>query len=124
MTDKMISRRGLISAAAGSAAAAAAFPAFAASVDQKLPAKWTMTVDVAVLGAGGAGLMAACQAHDLGGKVVVFDKSVSPYHSATRMCGGLFTAYGSAIQKREGAKDSWQAFAHDIMDYGSYMSLR
>ena len=55
MTDKMISRRGLISAAAGSAAAAAAFPAFAASVDQKLPAKWTMTVDVAVLGAGGAG---------------------------------------------------------------------
>ena len=124
MTDKMISRRGLISAAAGSAAAAAAFPAFAASVDQKLPAKWTMTVDVAVLGAGGAGLMAACQAHDLGGKVVVFDKSVSPYHSATRMCGGLFTAYGSAIQKREGAKDSWQAFAHDIMDYGAYMSLR
>ena len=37
MTDKMISRRGLISAAAGSAAAAAAFPAFAASADQKLP---------------------------------------------------------------------------------------
>ncbi|MCF0253770.1 MAG: FAD-dependent oxidoreductase [Duodenibacillus sp.] len=124
MTEMNVTRRNLLAAAGLGAAAAVAAPASAAGTPAQALPKWTMETDVVVLGAGGAGLMAACQVADKGGKVVVFDKSVSPYHSATRMCGGLYTAYGSSIQKRENAKDSWQEFAHDIIDYGSYMSLR
>ena len=125
MTNASLTRRHFLAAAAATGAAAAATPALAASSQNAaVPAKWDLTVDVVVCGAGGAGLMAACQVYDKKGSVVVFDKSYSPYESATRMCGGLYTAYGSAIQKREKAHDSWQEFAHDIMDYGSYMSLK
>jgi fumarate reductase flavoprotein subunit len=124
MTNNISRRHLLGSAAAAGVAAAVSTPAMAAQNATAAPAKWDRTVDVVVCGAGGAGLMAACQVVDKGGSVVVVDKSYSPYHSATRMCGGLFTAYGTAIQKREGAKDSWEAFAHDIMDYGAYMSLK
>ena len=123
--SSILTRRNFLKTAAAAGAASAAAPALAASSQSTAaPKHWDQTVDVVVLGAGGAGLMAACQVYDKKGKVVVFDKSYSPYHSATRMCGGLFTAYGSAIQKREHAKDSWQEFAHDIMDYGGYMSLK
>ena len=115
--SSILTRRNFLKTAAAAGAASAAAPALAASSQSTAaPKHWDQTVDVVVLGAGGAGLMAACQVYDKKGKVVVFDKSYSPYHSATRMCGGLFTAYGSAIQKREHAKDSWQEFAHDIMD--------
>ena len=125
MAVQNLSRRKFLgSAAAATAAAVGSVPAFAASNSVAAPAKWDETVDVVVCGAGGAGLMAACQVVDKGGKVAVVDKSYSPYHSATRMCGGLFTAYGTKIQKREGAKDSWQDFARDIMVYGNYMSLK
>ncbi|MCI6530463.1 MAG: FAD-dependent oxidoreductase [Mesosutterella sp.] len=124
MNLKNLSRRQFLGTAAGAGAAVAAAPAFAASQSSASPARWDKTVDVVVCGAGGAGLMAANQVVEKGGSVLVVDKSYSPYHSATRMCGGLFTAYGSAIQKREHAKDSWQEFAHDIMDYGAYMSLK
>ena len=125
MAVQNLSRRKFLgSAAAATAAAVTSVPALAAANAQAAPAKWDETVDVVVCGAGGAGLMAACQVADKGGKVIVVDKSYSPYHSATRMCGGLFTAYGSAIQKREGAKDSWQEFVHDIMAYGNFMSLK
>ncbi len=123
--SSILTRRNFLKTAAAAGAASAAAPALAASSQSTAaPKHWDQTVDVVVLGAGGAGLMAACQVYDKKGKVVVFDKSYSPYHSATRMCGGLFTAYGFAIQKREHAKDSWQEFAHDIMDYGGYMSLK
>ncbi len=121
---KNISRRHFLGTAAAAGVAAAATPAMAAQNAKAAPAKWEHTVDVVVCGAGGAGLMAACQVVDKGGSVIVVDKSYSSYHSATRMCGGLFTAYGTAIQKREKATDSWEAFAHDIMDYGAYMSLK
>ena len=123
--SSILTRRNFLKTAAAAGAASATAPALAASSQSTAaPKHWDQTVDVVVLGAGGAGLMAACQVYDKKGKVVVFDKSYSPYHSATRMCGGLFTAYGTAIQKREHAKDSWQDFAHDIMDYGGYMSLK
>lgn len=125
MAVQSLSRRHFLGAAAAAGATAVSAPALAASTQSAAaPAKWDVTVDVIVCGAGGAGLMAACQVYDKKGSVVVFDKSYSPYHSATRMCGGLFTAYGTALQKRQGAKDSWQEFAHDIMDYGGYMSLK
>ncbi len=112
----------------GTAAAAAALPltAHAASSQNGAPEKWDMEVDVVVLGCGGAGMMAACQAKDAGATVAVFDKGLSPFHTATNLCGGLYTAWGSRMQKAdpEGRKDTWQTFADDIIAYGEHMSLK
>lgn len=122
-----ISRRSFLGTAAAAGAAVVAAPASAASTSAaSIPSKWDEEVDVVVLGCGGAGLMAACQAHDAGAKVAVYDAGQSPYHTATNLCGGLFTAWGSKMQKAdpEGAKDTWEKFADDIMAYGNYMSLK
>ena len=122
-----VSRRTFLGTAAAASVSAVAAPAMAASTSgNNLPAKWDDTVDVVVLGCGGAGMMAACQAHDAGGKVAVYDAGQSPFHTATNLCGGLFTAWGSKMQNAdpEGRKDSWQQFAEDIMAYGNYMSLK
>ena len=102
MTEKMLSRRHFLGTAATAAAAGAAAPAFAASTSASgMPAKWDMETDVVVLGCGGAGMMAACQVVDAGKKVEVFDAGLSPFHTATNLCGGLFTAYGSTLQKAD-----------------------
>lgn len=122
-----VSRRTFLGTAAAASVSAVAAPAMAASTSgNNLPAKWDDTVDVVVLGCGGAGMMAACQAHDAGGKVAVYDAGQSPFHTATNLCGGLFTAWGSKMQNAdpEGRKDSWLQFAEDIMAYGNYMSLK
>lgn len=122
-----ISRRSFLGTAAAACAAVVVSPASAASTSAAaIPSKWDEEVDVVVLGCGGAGLMAACQAHDAGAKVAVYDAGQSPFHTATNLCGGLFTAWGSKMQKAdpEGAKDTWEKFADDIMAYGNYMSLK
>ena len=125
MTLKNFSRRSFLGAAAASAAAAAAPLAHAASQKNELPAKWDIETDVVVLGCGGAGLMAACQAFDRGAKVEIFDKGLSPYHTGTNLCGGLFTACGSRMQKADPkGKDDWKAFADDIIAYGEHQSLK
>ena len=126
MSKTDLSRRHFLGAAAVTAAAAAVPAAHAASTPSELPAKWDMTADVVVLGCGGAGMMAACQAHDAGAKVEIFDKGMSPFHTGTNLCGGLFTAWGSRMQKAdpEGRKDTWETFANDIIAYGEHMSLK
>lgn len=125
MSRTDLSRRHFLGAAAATAAAALPLAARASSTSNPAPAKWDMSVDVVVLGCGGAGMMAACQAHDAGAKVAIFDKGASPYHTATCLCGGLFTACGTKLQKSDPKiKDSWEAFAEDIMAYGNYMSLK
>ena len=124
-TNDLTRRRFLGTAAAAAAGAAVTLPAQAASVANPAPAKWDIETDVVVLGCGGAGLMAACQAFDRGAKVEIFDKGMSPFHTATNLCGGLFTAYGSRMQKADPKiKDSWKAFADDIIAYGEHMSLK
>lgn len=126
MSKTDLSRRHFLGAAVSTAAAAAALPGLAhARTQTALPEKWDMETDVVVLGCGGAGMMAACQAHDAGAKVEIFDKGQSPFHTATNLCGGLFAAYGTKMQKADPSiKDSWEAFAQDIIAYGNYMSLK
>ena len=89
-TNDLTRRRFLGTAAAAAAGAAVTLPAQAASVANPAPAKWDIETDVVVLGCGGAGLMAACQAFDRGAKVEIFDKGMSPFHTGTNLCGGLF----------------------------------
>ncbi len=126
MSQTDLSRRHFLGAAAASAAAVAVPAAHAASTKEPLPTKWDIETDVVVLGCGGAGMMAACQAHDAGAKVEIFDKGMSPFHTGTNLCGGLFTAWGSRMQKAdpEGQKDTWETFANDIIAYGEHMSLK
>ena len=75
MSKTDLSRRHFLGAAVSTAAAAAALPGLAhARTQTALPEKWDMETDVVVLGCGGAGMMAACQAHDAGAKVLILEK--------------------------------------------------
>ena len=118
-----ISRRNFLKSTAITAGAAVAIGSGIKSVEAcTLPEKWDRTVDVVVIGAGGAGMMAAIQAHDAGAEVLVIDKGTSVFNSATRMAGGVFSAAGTKIQKEEGIKDSPEDHARDVMAYGDYMN--
>jgi succinate dehydrogenase/fumarate reductase flavoprotein subunit len=56
-----------------------------------LPSKWDYEADVVVVGAGGAGLAAAIEAHDAGASVLILEKQASDRHySNSRMSGGIF----------------------------------
>ncbi len=96
----------------------------AATTPSVLPQKWDEECDVAVVGAGGAGLHAALQAHDAGAKVIVINKAASSYHSATATCGGGFAAFGTKDQKKEGSDDTLEFFIDDILKFGNYQNNR
>ena len=75
-----ISRRQMLIGAAAAAPAAVATSAHAADIC-KLPTQWDKTVDVIVIGAGGAGLTAGIFAKEAGANAVVLEKM--PFPAAT-----------------------------------------
>ena len=78
-----------------------------------------ITVDVAVIGAGGAGLSAAVEAANLGAKVVVVEKMGMPGGNTIRAAGGL-NAAGTALQQAKGTKDSVEIAYFDTMKGGHW----
>lgn len=64
--------------------------------------KWDRETDVLVVGAGGTGLAAACEAVDNGAKVLVIEKSESA-GGTTAMSGGVVQAAGTELQKSKTA---------------------
>lgn len=78
-----------------------------------------ITVDIAVIGAGGAGLSAAVQANDLGAKVVVLEKMAMVGGNTIRAAGGL-NATGTALQAAKGTKDSVEIMYFDTMKGGHW----
>lgn len=78
-----------------------------------------INVDVAVIGAGGAGLTAAIEATDLGAKVVVVEKMAMVGGNTIRAAGGL-NAAGTALQAAKGAKDSIEIAFYDTMKGGHW----
>ena len=78
-----------------------------------------ITVDVAVIGAGGAGLSAAVEATDLGAKVVVLEKMGMVGGNTIRAAGGL-NAAGTALQAAKGTKDSVEIAFYDTMKGGHW----
>jgi fumarate reductase flavoprotein subunit len=80
-------------------------------VDPK--AKFEAAVDVAVIGAGGAGAMAALAAREAGVQVTVLDRDAAP-GGATARSSGMIPAAGSAAQAAAQIIDTPQRFADDI----------
>ncbi|KAA1194197.1 FAD-binding protein [Pseudohalioglobus sediminis] len=66
---------------------------------------WDKTVDVAVIGFGGAGAAAAIEARDQGAEVAVIDRFNGG--GSTRISGGIYYAGGgTGIQQQAGVEDS------------------
>ena len=66
---------------------------------------WDLTVDVAVIGFGGAGATAAIEARDRGAKVAVIDRFNGG--GSTKISGGIvYAGGGTSIQKAAGVEDS------------------
>jgi fumarate reductase flavoprotein subunit len=87
------------------------------------PKKWDRKADVVVVGAGGAGLMAAVRAKDAGANVVVLQKTATVYTASTAVSGGLFAAAGTRAQKEKGIQDSAELFYQDFLKNGGFMNI-
>lgn len=72
-----------------------------------------LTVPVAIVGGGAAGLCAALAAREAGIDPVVFERDALPQGS-TALSAGLIPAAGTAAQRAAGIVDSVEAFARDI----------
>lgn len=72
-----------------------------------------VTVPVAIVGGGAAGLCAALAAMEAGGEPVVFERDALPQGS-TALSAGLIPAPGTMAQRAAGIADSVEAFARDI----------
>ena len=78
-----------------------------------------ITVDVAVIGAGGAGLSAAVEAANLGAKVVVVEKMAMAGGNTIRAAGGL-NAPCTSLQAAKGVQDSLEIAYYDTMKGGHW----
>lgn len=78
-----------------------------------------ITTDIAVIGAGGAGLSAAVEAANLGAKVVVIEKMPMVGGNTIRAAGGL-NAAGTPLQAARGIDDSVEIAYYDTMKGGHW----
>ncbi len=76
-------------------------------------ARFDATLPIVVIGAGGAGAMAALAARDAGAEVLVLERDNAP-SGATACSSGMLPAAGTAEQSSRGIADSPQRFADDI----------
>ena len=70
--------------------------------------------DVVVVGAGGAGLAAACAAAETGARVVVIEK-LQHLTGTTSWSVGSIAAAGTRLQRKAGILDTPEAFAEDML---------
>lgn len=77
--------------------------------------------DVVVIGAGGAGMAAAVEAHDDGAKVILLEKMAMVGGNTTRATGGI-NACGTPQQAKLGIKDSCDLMFMDGIKGGHYLN--
>lgn len=82
-----------------------------------LAAKPQASVDVVVVGSGGAGFSAAVSAHDKGAKVIIVEKEPVIGGNAKLAAGGMNAAWTDQ-QKAKGIEDSSDLMAKDTMKGG------
>ena len=114
----LIPRRQMHLGAAAAAPAAVATSAHAADIC-KLPTQWDKTVDVIVIGAGGAGLTAGIFAKEAGANAVVLEKMPFPGGN-TMICGGGINAAIAEDSKAAGVEDSPALHAKQTLAAGDF----
>lgn len=73
--------------------------------------------DIIIVGAGGAGIIAAMKAVDAGASVLLIEKTSNAGGNTNRASGGVDAA-GTALQKAAGIEDSPEQFAQDMLRVG------
>jgi predicted oxidoreductase len=73
--------------------------------------------DVAIVGAGGAGVAAGIEALDAGARVIAFEKSAEP-GGAAKISGGGCLIVGSPFQKKNGVQDNPDLAFKDWLEWG------
>lgn len=78
---------------------------------------WETESDVVIIGAGAAGLSAAIEAAENDASVTVIEFSANHLSSNTALCGGVYYAGDTSLQKEAGIKDSkeeWRKYIDAI----------
>jgi succinate dehydrogenase/fumarate reductase flavoprotein subunit len=79
--------------------------------------EWDEITDVAVIGSGFAGLVAAIEAHNTGASVVVLEKMHAPGGNSIISDGGIAAA-GTEMQRKQGIEDSPDLMYRDMLRAG------
>lgn len=83
------------------------------------PKKWDETFDVVIVGAGAAGLTAACEAVKQKLSSVVFEKMPIMGGSSV-LCGGMIAVSDTEEQKAQNINDTHELFVKDLIVSGGY----
>jgi len=89
----------------------------AAKADKAAAELEDLSCDVVIIGAGGAGLSAAIEAHDVGAKVIIVEKMPIIGGNTNYATGGL-NAAETVSQEAKGITDSVETFIADTMKGG------
>lgn len=101
-------------------ASAAALSAFAGAAAAAPSDSWDKTVDVLVIGAGGAGLSAAVSAKEAGAARVLVVEKMAFFGGNTVRAGGGFNAAVKADYEKAGIKDSPELHAEQTLAAGDF----
>ena len=89
-------------------------------IEAKKLAKETQNKDVVVVGAGGAGLVAAIEAKNNGAQNVIVIEKMAFAGGNTLISGGEYAAPNNWVQVKKGLKDSNDTFYNDILKGGDH----
>lgn len=109
--EKKLSRRSFLKGAAATGAAAAGVTVLGgcslggAGSASGVPTKWDKEADVVIVGAGGAGIVAAIEARTAGSSVIVLEKAAVE-GGTTSLSGAIIQASATDLQKSKGIVDS------------------
>ena len=118
-SEAIIEAAGEALAAAGADLKALRAPSAAAAAAAAAPAQIEVSTEVCVVGAGGAGLMAAMEAASKGAKVLVVEKASSVSASNTAQIGGT-AGVQSRVSKAAGERITSEALFAHMIDYAHW----